>query len=105
MGWLLLINDPLAGKVVLLDFNSPEQRTAQHTLPAAPTSTTASTFLWMVHSVGSVTGQDRRGSPRFRVVSFFARAVLSNPAGVSSFLARCGSLLVPSKFSTLSASG
>ena len=50
-------------------------------------------------------GQDRRGSPRFRDASFSARAVLSDPAGVSSSLARCGSLLVPSKFSTLSASG
>jgi len=53
----------------------------------------------------SLTDQDRRGSPRFRDVSVSVRAVLSDPAGVSSSLARCGSLLVPSKFSTLSASG
>ena len=53
----------------------------------------------------SVGGQDRRGSPRFRDASVSARAVLSDPAGVSSPLASCGSLLVPSKFSTLSASG
>jgi len=51
------------------------------------------------------TDQDRRGSPRFRVASISARAVLSDPAGVSSLLASCGSLLLPSKFSTLSASG
>jgi hypothetical protein len=49
--------------------------------------------------------QDRSGSPRFRDASFSVRAVLSDPAGVSSPLAFCGSLLVPSKFSTLSASG
>jgi hypothetical protein len=50
-------------------------------------------------------GQDRRGSPRFPDASLSARAVLSDPAGVSSSLAFGGSLLVPSKFSTLSASG
>ena len=49
--------------------------------------------------------QDRRGSPRFRDASLSARAVLSDPAGVSSPLASCGDLLVPSKYSTLSASG
>jgi hypothetical protein len=49
--------------------------------------------------------QDRRGSPRFRDASMSARAVLSDPAGVSGPLASCGDLLVPSKFSTLSASG
>src|SRR2546425_9031032 len=53
----------------------------------------------------SIAGQDRRGSPRFRDASLSARAVLSDPAGVSSSLACCGSLLVPSKYSTLSASG
>jgi hypothetical protein len=51
------------------------------------------------------TVQDRRGSPRFRIASLSARAVLSDPAGVSSPLASYGSLLLPSKFSTLSASG
>lgn len=50
------------------------------------------------------TDQDRRGSPRFRVASFSARAVLSDPAGVSNPLASYGNLLVPSKYSTLSAS-
>src|SRR5216684_8056072 len=49
--------------------------------------------------------QDRRGSPRFRDASMSARAVLSDPAGVSGPLAFCGDLLVPSKYSTLSASG
>jgi hypothetical protein len=49
--------------------------------------------------------QDRRGSPRFRVASVSVRAVLSDPAGVSSILASFGCLLLPSKFSTLSASG
>src|SRR6266852_136651 len=49
--------------------------------------------------------QDRRGSPRFRDASMSARAVLSDPAGVSGPLASCGDLLVPSKYSTLSASG
>ena len=53
----------------------------------------------------SIPAQDRRGSPRFRDASLSARAVLSDPAGVSSSLASDGSLLVPSKFSTLSASG
>jgi hypothetical protein len=53
----------------------------------------------------SIAGQDRRGSPRFRDASMSARAVLSDPAGVSGSLAPNGSLLVPSKFSTLSASG
>ena len=53
----------------------------------------------------SLTDRDRRGSPRFHDASFSVRAVLSDPAGVSSSLAFCGSLLVPSKFSTLSASG
>ena len=53
----------------------------------------------------SIAGQDRRGSPRFRDASFSVRAVLSDPAGVSGPLALCGNLLVPSKFSTLSASG
>ncbi len=53
----------------------------------------------------SLTDQDRRGSPRFHDASFSVRAVLSDPAGVSSSLAFRGSLLVPSKFSTLSASG
>src|SRR5438067_2155264 len=51
------------------------------------------------------TDQDRRGSPRFRDASVSARAVLSDPAGVSGPLASGGDLLVPSKFSTLSASG
>src|SRR6201984_286722 len=53
----------------------------------------------------SITARDRRGSPRFHDASFSVRGVLSDPAGVSSSLAFCGSLLVPSKFSTLSASG
>src|SRR5262249_20521785 len=34
------------------DFNPPEHVAAQRTLPADPTSTTASAPLWMVHSVG-----------------------------------------------------
>src|SRR5438093_11937016 len=62
----------------------------------------------MVHSVGlldQIAAQDRRGSPRFRDASLSARAVLSDPAGVSSSLASGGSLVVPSKFSSLSASG
>jgi hypothetical protein len=53
----------------------------------------------------SLTDQDRRGSPRFHDASFSVHTVLSDPAGVSSSLAFYGSLLVPSKFSTLSASG
>ena len=52
----------------------------------------------------SIAVRDRRGSPRFHDSSISVRAVLSDPAGVSSSLAFCGSLLVPSKFSTLSAS-
>src|SRR5262249_60513826 len=53
----------------------------------------------------SISSQDRRGSPRFRKAPVSVRAVLSDPAGVSSSPAVCGSLLVPSKFSTFSASG
>src|SRR5262249_11013812 len=80
---------------------------ARRVLPADPTSTTASAFLWMVLSVGLLdrSRQDRRGSPRYRGASISARAVLSDPAGVSRSLASCGSVLVPSKSSTLSASG
>src|SRR5215472_1706909 len=59
-------------------------------------------FSWPTRSI---THRDRHGSPRFRDSSFSVRAVLSDPAGVSSSLAFCGSLLLPSKFSTLSASG
>jgi hypothetical protein len=59
-------------------------------------------FSWPTRSL---TGQDRGGSPRFRHASFSVRAVLSDPAGVSGSLASTGNLLVPSKFSTLSASG
>jgi|ERR1700730_3493816 hypothetical protein len=53
----------------------------------------------------SIADRDRGGSPRFRDSSFSVRAVLSDPAGVSGSLGSRGSLLVPSKFSTLSASG
>src|SRR5262245_35708327 len=63
-------------------------------------------YGWSIQSAYSIDRvQDHRGSPRFRDASISARAVLSDPAGVSGPLASCGSLLVPSKFSTLSASG
>src|ERR1700681_4708049 len=83
-------------------------------LSRAPSTTSGSDFhdsvgLPMVgpfsRPTRSITGQDRRGSPRFRDASMSARAVLSDPAGVSGPLASCGDLLVPSKYSTLSASG
>jgi hypothetical protein len=80
----------------------------------APSTTSGSDFH---HDIGllvdgpfgwptrPISGQDRGGSPRFRDSSFSVRAVLSDPAGVSGSLASDGNLLVPSKFSTLSASG
>src|SRR5262245_29063461 len=82
-------------------------------LSRAPSTTSGSDFH---DSVGLPMGgpfsrptrcpaQDRRGSPRFRDASISARAVLLDPAGVSRPLASSGSLLVPSKYSTLSASG
>ena len=83
-------------------------------LSRAPSTTSGSDFH---HDIGLLvdgpfgrptrllTGQDRGGSPRFRDTSFSVRAVLSDPARVSDSLARRGSLLLPSKFSTLSASG
>src|SRR5215831_469589 len=83
-------------------------------LSRAPSTTSGSDFH---HDIGllvdgpfgrptrPLTGQDRGGSPRFRDTSFSVRAVLSDPARVSDSLARRGSLLLPSKFSTLSASG
>src|SRR5262249_8938332 len=80
---------------------------ARRVLPADPTSTTASAFLWMVHSVGLLeavlkTVVDLPGSV---TLPWSARAVLSDPAGVSGPLASSGGLLMPSKYSTLSASG
>ena len=46
-----------------------------------------------------------RGSPRFLDASVSGRAVLSDPAAVSDHLASSGGLLLPSRFSTLSACG
>jgi hypothetical protein len=81
---------------------------ALRVLPASPTSTVASVSLRLVHSVDILgplwTDQDGGGSPRCHDASISVRAVLLDPAGVSNSLAFCGSLLVPSKFSTLSAS-
>jgi len=83
-------------------------------LSRAPSTTSGSDFHGSVglpmdgpfsRPTRSVARQDRRGSPRFRDASLSVRALLSDPAGVSSSLASDGSLLVPSKFSTLSASG
>src|SRR5215813_10570630 len=83
-------------------------------LSRAPSTTSGSDFH---HDIGllvdgpfgrptrPLTGQDRGGSPRFRDTSFSVRAVLSDPARVSDSLARRGSLLLPSKFSPLSAFG
>src|SRR5262250_974242 len=45
------------------------------------------------------------GSPRFLGASISAHAVLLDPAGVSTTIAFCGRLLLPSRYSTLSASG
>jgi len=50
-------------------------------------------------------GEDNDGSPRSLDASFSLRAVLSDPAGVSSGLASIGRLLLPSRFTTLSAPG
>ena len=50
-------------------------------------------------------GQDGSGSPRCHDASISVHAVLLDPAGVSSDLRLCGRLLLPSRFSTLSASG
>ena len=53
------------------------------------------------YSVPSKTATDLPGPLPFPSV----RTMLSDPAGVSSHLAFCGGLLVPSRLSTLSASG
>jgi hypothetical protein len=50
-------------------------------------------------------GRDGSGSPRCHDASISVHAVLLDPAGVSSDLRLCGRLLLPSRFSTLSASG
>src|SRR5215469_16147073 len=60
---------------------------ALRVLPASPTSTVASVFLRLVHSV-DILGpfspvQDGGGSPRFHDASVSVRAVLLDPAGVS----------------------
>ena len=59
--------------------------TTLRVLPAGPTSTAASASLWMVLSV-CILGlrQDHDGSPRFLNASFSIRAMLSDPAEVSS---------------------
>jgi len=49
--------------------------------------------------------RDGGGSPRCHDASISAHAVLLDPAGVSSDHRLCGRLLLPSRFSTLSASG
>ena len=77
--------------------------------PAGPTSTVAFIFLRIAHSVdilGSLhPGQDGGGSPRCHDASISAHAVLLDPAGVSATIAVFGRLLLPSRYSTLSASG
>src|SRR6266571_1044880 len=69
------------------DFNPPEQRAAQRTLPASPTSTVASVSLRLVHSVGILgplfPGRDGGGSPRCHDASVSVHAVLLDPAGFS----------------------
>jgi ketosteroid isomerase-like protein len=50
-------------------------------------------------------GRDGSGSPRCHDASVSAHAVLLDPAGVSNDHRLCGRLLLPSRFSTLSASG
>ena len=50
-------------------------------------------------------GRDGSGSPRCHDASISVHAVLLDPARVSSNLRLCGRLLLPSRFSTLSASG
>ncbi len=78
-------------------------------LPASPTSTIASVSLRLIHSVDILglflPGQDGGGPPRCHDASVSVHAVLLDPAGVSSDHRRCGRLLLPSRFSTLSASG
>src|SRR5215831_7757631 len=83
-------------------------------LSRAPSTTSGSDFHHVIgllvdgpfgQPTRPLTGQDRGGSPRFRNPSFSVRAVLSDPAGVSNSLALHGSLLLPSRFTTLSASG
>src|SRR5579864_4127881 len=53
----------------------------------------------------STCDQDYGGSPRSLDASISARAVLSDPAGVSGILAHDGCLLLPSTFTTVSAPG
>ncbi len=82
---------------------------ALRVLPASPTSTVASVSLRLVRSVDILgplfPGRDGGGSPRCHDASISARAVLLDPAGVSRDHRLCGRLLMPSRFSTLSASG
>ena len=82
---------------------------ALRVLSASPTSTVASVSLRMVRSVDILgplpPDRDGGGSPRCHDASFSVHAVLSDPAGVSSDHRLCGRLLLPSRFSTLSASG
>ena len=82
---------------------------ALRVLPASPTSTVASISLRLVHSVDILgplfPGRDGGGSPRCHNASVSAHAVLLDPAGVSNDHRLCGRLLLPSRYSTLSASG
>ena len=58
---------------------------ALRVLPVGPTSTAASASLWMVLSVCILDSrQDYSGSPRFLDASLSIRAMLSDPAEVSS---------------------
>jgi hypothetical protein len=69
------------------DFNPPEQRAAQRTLPASPTSTVASVSLRLIHSVDILgpfsADPDGGGSPRCHDASVSVHAVLLDPAGFS----------------------
>ena len=74
---------------------------ALRVLSANPTSTAASAFLrndpFVRHTrCASAAHQDHSGSLRFLDASFSERAVLSDPAAVSSHLAFDGDLLLPS---------
>src|SRR5262245_19703806 len=82
---------------------------ALRVLSAGPTSSLASAVLRIsirsTYSVGFQLDQAHAGSLRFLDGSVSGRAVLSDPAAVSDHLAMSGGLLLPSRYSTLSARG
>ena len=78
---------------------------ALRVLPVSPTSIAASVSLRFAHSVDILASSRLQWISQVPRVSFSVHAMLSDPAGVSNHLAIYGSLLLPSRVLTLSASG